>query len=148
MNVKLENYLCRRFAPFFEGKKHSFEFSDGWFFILHWTFQRIEDRITALKYQFPEKPTYFVVTEVKEKLGIISFEFKGGEDYAIQSYIDAAQSLSSFICEETGIFNEAVGVTLKGWQKTLSKDQAGFNTGWRSKYDNDLLAIIEEIKIK
>ena len=68
MNVKLENYLCKRFSPFFEGKDHSFDCSDGWFFILNWAFLRVE---RSLKYineeKAPEDKDSFIVLQTKEK---------------------------------------------------------------------------------
>ena len=147
MNVKLENYLCNRFAPFFDSKGLSFDCSDGWFFILNWMFLRVEDSLKYInKDKTPEERDSFVVLQVKEKFGTLRVYHAGTDNEEIFGHVAAAESLSAFICEETGVFNESVGSNSKGWIKTLSKDQSGFNTGWVSKYDDDLLAILEEIK--
>ena len=148
MNVKLENYLCNRFSPFFEGKGHSFDCSDGWFFILNWAFLRIERSLKRINEEkTPEDKDSFIVLQTKEKFGTLRLYYAGTDSEEIRTIVSNAESLSGFVCEETGVFNETVGSNSKGWIKTLAKDQAGFNTGWTSQYDNDLLAILEEIKL-
>jgi len=148
MNVKLENYLCDRFAPFFEGKRHSFECSDGWFFILNWAFLRIEKTLRhANDGKSPEEKKSFIVLQAKEKFGTLRLYYDAADDEEIRSIVNSAESLSAFVCEESGVFDETVGSDSKGWIKTLSKHQSGFNTGWASRYDEDLLAILEETKL-
>lgn len=148
MNVKLENYLCNRFAPFFDKGGLSFDCSDGWFFLLNWTFLRVENTLGYInKDKSPEEIDSFKVLQIKEKFGTLRLYYGGTDNEEIYGAVKAAESLSSFICEETGVFNETVGRNSKGWIKTLAKDQAGFNTGWTSNYDENLLAILEEIKL-
>jgi len=147
MNAKLENYLCNRFSSFFDSKGLSFDCSDGWFFILNWMFVRVENSLNYInKDKPPEERDSFIVLQVKEKFGTLRVYHTGTDNEEIFGHVVAAESLSSFICEESGVFNETVGTNSKGWIKTLCKDQAGFNSGWVSNYDDDLLAILEEIK--
>ena len=87
------------------------------------------------------------VTQVKEKFGTLRVYHTCADEEEIYDAVKAAESLSALVCEETGVFNETVGSSSKGWIKTLAKDQAGFNSGWHSRYDDDLLAILEEIKL-
>ena len=148
MNVKLENYLCNRYAPFFDKKGLSFDCSDGWFFILNWMFSRVERSLEYInKEKLPEEKKSFLVLQVKEKFGTLRVYHTCADEEEIYNTVKAAESLSALVCEETGVFNETVGSSSKGWIKTLAKDQAGFNSGWHSRYDDDLLAILEEIKL-
>lgn len=149
MNIKLENYLCNRYPRFFDKAGLSFDCGDGWFFILNWMFSRIEK---VLEYENKNKPPEehqpFIVLQIKEKFGTLRVYHTGADNEEIWGIVKAAESLSSLVCEETGVFNETVGCNSKGWIKTLAKDQAGFNSGWSSAYDDNLLAILEEIKIQ
>jgi len=125
MNVKLENYLCNRYAPFFDKKGLSFDCSDGWFFILNWMFSRVERSLEYInKEKSPEEKKSFLVLQVKEKFGTLRVYHTCADEEEIYEAVKSAESLSALVCEETGVFNETVGSSSKGWIKTLAKDQA------------------------
>lgn len=66
-----------------------------------------------------------VATQVKEKFGILNFNYQGGDDYTA-GMISLAEKMSQNICEFCGA-TEHVGRT-KGWIYTICKDCYDANT--------------------
>jgi hypothetical protein len=58
-----------------------------------------------------------VAKQIKEKFGTLRFYYSGGDD-AIHSYIEMAELLSGFICEDCGMSDLSLGQTTN-WIRTL-----------------------------
>lgn len=78
-------------------------------------------------------PVHF--EQIKEKFGSLRIYYTGGDD-VIRSWIDFAESLSTFICEDCGKFDLTVGMTTKGWLHVICEECASKekdykkDTGW------------------
>ena len=126
MNIKLENYFINRFNKFFiEPLSKEIACSKGWFFLINWLCEEIEKRLEWVnENKSEEEKVSFEFLQIKEKFGKLRIYYKT-DDETIASYIAMVESISGYICEETGLFDETVGFTAKGWQKTISKSQSG-----------------------
>lgn len=149
MNIKLENYFLNRFNKFFiEPLSKEVACSNGWFFLLNWLCEEIEKRVEQVNENKSEdEKISFEFLQIKEKFGKLRIYYKT-EDEVISHYITMAESISGYICEETGLFDETIGFTTKGWQKTISKSQSGYGIGWKHCYYDDVISIWEEIRAK
>jgi hypothetical protein len=100
-------YLEKHDSPMILPMQFGIECGDGWYTILD----------ILMKNMLNHKENYnpqmeINVTQIKEKLGRLTFYYTGGDDI-IKGMVRLAGSLSYNICEECGTFNN-VGMT-EGW---------------------------------
>jgi len=147
MNIKLENYIFNRYHKFFiDPSSKEIECSNGWFFLLNWLCEEIENRLELVNNGKPEEEKVsFEFLQIKEKFAKLRIYYKTNDEI-IHHYVALSESISGYICEETGLFDETVGYTTKGWLKTISKTQSGYGIGWKNCYNDEILSIWEEIK--
>lgn len=149
MNIKLQNYLISNYSNFFNKKlKNPISCSDGWFYLINFCFETINELAKEKNFElenlgFP--PIQITIEEISEKNGQLNFLYEA-EDIDIQNIFILVEKLSNYVCEETGKFDETIGKTSKHWTKTISKTQAD-PLDWKSIYSNQLLGVVEEIKI-
>lgn len=146
MNPKLVKYLESHF-PDFGLDKVEINCSDGWFFLIHFLLKDIKEYIEKENSWRENKDLdipliEFKVAQIKEKFSGLRFYYNGG-DNKIETKVEFAEHLSYFICEETGVFDESVGGTTKGWLKTISAAQAG-QAAWQCRYPEELVEIVKE----
>ena len=132
MNHLLEVHLTKTYPKLFrdmygDKKKTCMAWGcacgDGWFFLLEHlcgNIQRhIDHRKEMIKKGFKEDTISQVVfLQVKEKFGALRIYYSGGDQY-IGNIITYTESLSCWICENCGKFNQEVGRTGKGWIQSL-----------------------------
>lgn len=129
MKPELENYLKDKYPKLYtncgEQQPYSlfgFECNDGWFRLLLWLSEYIQNYIDqhnnwAKKYPEQYKPIEQVkVAQVKEKFGTLRYYYSGGDE-KISAVVQFAEFLSGNICESTGK-TDNVGRNSKGWIKT------------------------------
>lgn len=71
-----------------------------------------------IRYKQSDVPNSQVVADqVKEKFETLRFYVHGGDDYT-RGIVDFAESLSAYICEDCGRFDESVATNSRGWIRT------------------------------
>lgn len=130
MNKNLEKYFVETYPKIFSEMygpvattcmHYGITCGDGWFNILDALCNKIQSRIDLYEpnqindglVPIPQ----VVAKQIKEKFGTLSFYYIGG-DVVIHSYIDMAESLSAFVCEDCGISDFSIGQTTN-WIRTL-----------------------------
>lgn len=99
---------------------------DGWFNLLDSLCYKIQSRIDrradnlkngyVIHGEFELIPQV-VAKQIKEKFGTLRFYYGGGDD-TIEGYVEMAESLSAFICEECGMSDLSLGNTTH-WIRNL-----------------------------
>lgn len=74
-----------------------FECNSGWYPLLEKLSEDIQNHLN----KNPELKEGFIVTQVKEKFGTLSFYYCGGDKY-IDNLVNEAEKLSSITCEKCG----------------------------------------------
>jgi len=125
MNRVLQQHLTNKYEIFFEDRKKKmeelelpltfgYECGDGWFHIL-------DALMSSIKHHQKFKKTEPInIKQVKEKFGVLSFYYTGGDDY-IHGLVSMATTMSSITCETCGT-TDGVGKTTGGWIKHLCKE--------------------------
>lgn len=135
MKLELESYLKNKYPKLYTdcGEQQpftlfGFECNDGWFRLLLWLSEYIQNYIDqhnnwAKKYPEQYKLIDQVkVAQVKEKFGTLRYYYSGG-DNNISAVVQFAEFLSGNICETTGK-TDNVGRNSKGWIKTHNVDSS------------------------
>lgn len=135
MNKHLEKYFVETYPKIFSEMygpvdktcmHWGIDCGDGWFNLLDslcYKIQyRIDNRVNDLKSGYVTQGEFdlipqVVAKQVKEKFGTLHFYYKGG-DNTINSYIEMAESLSAFICEDCGLSDLSLGSTTN-WIRNL-----------------------------
>jgi len=129
MNIKLENYLIKKFPKLYTecGEQNpftlfNFECGDGWFRLILWLSRYLQNYIDqqnkwAEKYPDKYLPVKQIkVVQVKEKFATLRFYTSGGNERT-EAIISFVEYMSGYVCEETGKTNN-IAVNKKGWVKT------------------------------
>jgi hypothetical protein len=90
-----------------------FQCHDGWYLLIDELMRVIDFHV-----RFNSKPKV-QIKEVKEKFGILSFDFRGGDEF-VHGMVMFAMHISGKICEYCGT-NQNVGKT-QGWISVCCKD--------------------------
>lgn len=135
MKSDLENYLKKKFPKLYTecGENEpftlfGFECDDGWFRLLLWLSEYIQNHIDQYNKwaeKYPEQyksVTQVKVLQVKEKFGTLRYYYRGGND-KISAVVEFAEFISGNICESTGK-TDNIGRNSKGWIKTHHIDLA------------------------
>jgi hypothetical protein len=118
--------LFERFPLFFKYKEDKlnsamgfgFECGDGWFFLLHDLFKRIEEHFKG------DIPESFYVTQVKEKFGGLRV-YISSAPREVHDMIWEAELRSFFVCEDCGAVNDYVKGVSKTY-KSFYRDKLGW----------------------
>lgn len=142
MNLKLEQYLYKRFPSFFlDGSQDVNSFTidcgDGWFQIIYWACIYIEQ-----KNKYSSNKCDFKFLQIKEKFSKLRI-YTTNEDNEIRNILDFSEVISGFICEKTGKTNDIARNTM-GWIKTYNIDEFG-DRKTKFVYDDELREIINSI---
>jgi len=123
MKSVLDNYLVEKYPKIFENTRthpttnisiFGFENDDGWFWLLNQLCESIQHHIDGMnKYAINGKQQPQVVaTYIKEKYGMLSFNYTGGDDI-IDGMVMLTENLSYKTCEICGT-TKNVGSTSGG----------------------------------
>jgi len=130
MNSKLDSYLVQKYPKIFvdrygDTKETSmcwgFQNNDGWFWLIDQLCESIQsytDNNNSYR-KDNDKIKQVVATSVKEKFGILSFDYYNG-DNLIEGMVWLAEHMSMNICEFCGSTHN-VGRTT-GWVYTICKE--------------------------
>ena len=142
MNIKLEQYLYKRFPSFFlddaqDVNSFTIDCGDGWFQIIYWACIYIEQ-----KNKYSSNKCDFKFLQIKEKFSKLRI-YATNEDNEIRNILDFSEVISGFICEKTGKTNDIARNTM-GWIKTYNIDEFG-DRKTKFVYDDELREIINSI---
>lgn len=142
MNLKLEQYLYKRFPSFFlddaqDVNSFTIDCGDGWFQIIYWACIYIEQ-----KNKYSSNKCDFKFLQIKEKFSKLRI-YTTNEDNEIRNILDFSEVISGFICEKTGKTNDIARNTM-GWIKTYNIDEFG-DRKTKFVYDDELREIINSI---
>jgi hypothetical protein len=156
MTTELEQYLIKKFPKMYTeiGNEEpfalfGFECGDGWFRILLWLSESIQNHIDShntwsSKHSGDKLIEQVKVGQVKEKFASLRFYYSGGDD-VIRGMVALAETVAYNTCEETGV-TDGVGRNTKGWIKTYHKSKASNPKDWHSVDDEELVEILNKIK--
>jgi hypothetical protein len=184
MNSKIEKYFYKKYPLLFQDHSKPMTetcmcwgigINDGWIFLLDHLCESITSHIKSqhdsvdweddyekengdnLSRKRPDwskiKMPQVIFDQVKEKYSEIRIYYTGGDDI-IKGFVDYAERISGYICEECGRFDETVGKTTKGWIHTICEDCAlhekGYikNNGWqRTDKNKELTKLLKQSRI-
>ena len=123
MSPELDLDLCQKY-PKIMAERHlnamqtamcwGFEHDDGWYNILDTAMKMIQNYIDMSK-RLGDEVDQVVFEQVKEKFGMLTIYYRGGDDYT-DGVLRMAEEISRHTCEECG----DVGYpTTSGWIRTL-----------------------------
>lgn len=122
MNNVLQNYLIKKHHIFFDYLKEykddimlpiyfGLECGDGWFKLLDTLMNQIKTYCKWSKIE-PIK-----IKQIKEKFGMLSFYYDGGDDY-IRGLVNMTEAMSRKTCEYCGTMDN-MGRTKYGWLRNI-----------------------------
>ena len=126
MKQEFDELLCARYPKLMVNRQKTmqetcmywgFECGDGWFDILDQLMANIQKHIDLKERQGLSIPQV-TVDQVKEKFGVLSFYYTGGDEY-IFGLVRMASSLSGVTCEVCGKPGKQTG---DGWIKTRCEE--------------------------
>lgn len=129
MRKELDIYLVEKYPKIFKNryadiKKTSmgfgFQHNDGWFWLLDQLCDSIQKYIDNNNEYNEKKISQVIATSVKEKFGMLSFNYYNGNDY-IDGMVMMAERMSRNTCEFCGSIHN-VGSTNGGWIYTICKE--------------------------
>jgi hypothetical protein len=123
MHLEKADRLFREFPDLFQREQlvHGFECQDGWFDLIYGLAEQIrEDRI-----QFSEQK-YFEVVQVKQKMGKLRINIRGGDDF-IQKLLKKTEQESQSICELDGKPATGLFVCAPHWYRYLCETCGGLH---------------------
>jgi hypothetical protein len=156
MTAELEQYLIKKYPNLYTGigeqepfTLFGFECSDGWFRIILWLSESIQNHIDSHNNWAAKSPAtkpieQVKVVQVKEKFAGLRFYYGGGDD-VIRGMVALAETIAYNTCEATGA-TDGVGRNVKGWIKTHHKSIAKNPKDWHPVDDEELIEILAKIK--
>lgn len=134
MNKNLELKLVQAYPGMFQwyGSQPSescmafgLECGDGWFPIMWALCGSIESHYKSLSYNGKPEAEPVVLSQVKEKFGVLNVYYRGGDE-AVRAMVSMAEAMSSLTCEACGSTTD-VKASRSGWiytrcQSCIDKD--------------------------
>ena len=160
MKKELDNYLVTKYPKIFVNRygdmketsmMFGFQNNDGWFWLIDQLCDSIQSYIDNHNSYCKEenKIQQLVATSVKEKFGILSFNYYNGDNH-IDGMVRIAENMSMNICEFCGS-NHNVGRT-NGWIYTVcynchsNGDERVKSLPWKLNYECAILLTPIELR--